>query len=89
MPRQHRASRAVHKERRHAVHNRRAQTSPVTVAVAPAEAVLAAARIPVAASDQNRDTYLLLAGVAFALLALTGLSLHFLAARFTESGFSR
>jgi hypothetical protein len=84
-PRPHRVAKVTHKPRRHVVrHGKKAKPVPVTQLLAPAKQVLAAARIPVpslADDSGSRDRYLWLAGLAFALLAVAGLSVHFLSAR--------
>jgi hypothetical protein len=64
---------------------------PVTQLLAPAKQVLAAAQISVpsfADDSGSRDRYLWLAGFAFALLAVAGLSLHFLSERAVRVGVS-
>lgn len=82
----HRAvKKAVHKPRKHAVHPRpKPKPATATVTLAPMAHVLAAAKFPLpvaSTSDGGRDPYLWLAGLAFALLAVTGLSLHLLSVR--------
>jgi hypothetical protein len=71
--------------RKRAVHRRaKPKPAPVTVTLAPMAHVLAAAEAPlpvVSTSDGGRDPYLWLAGLAFALLAVAGLSLHLLSVR--------
>jgi hypothetical protein len=79
------AKKAVHKQRKRAVHRRaKRKPAPVTVTLAPMANVLAAAKVPLpvaSPSDGGRDPYLWLAGLAFALLAIGGLSLHLLSVR--------
>jgi hypothetical protein len=79
------AKKAVDKPRKRAVHRRtKANPAPVTVTLAPMAHVLAAAKVPLpvaSTSDSGRDPYLWLAGLAFALLAVAGLSLHLLSVR--------
>jgi hypothetical protein len=76
---------AAHKPRKHVVRRRvKPKPAPVTVTLAPLAHVLAAAKVPLPAistSDGGRDPYLWLAGLAFALLAVAGLSLHLLSVR--------
>jgi hypothetical protein len=76
---------AAHKPRKHVVHRRaKPKPAPVTVTLAPMAHVLAAAKVPLPVtptSDGGRDPYLWLAGLAFALLAVAGLSLHLLSVR--------
>jgi hypothetical protein len=57
--------------------------APVTVSLAPLKELLAATRVPLplVRADDGRDTYLWLAGFAFALLAAAGLSLHLVSVR--------
>jgi hypothetical protein len=79
------AKKAVDKPRKRAVHRRtKPKPASVTVTLAPMAHVLAAAKVPlpvVSTSDGGRDPYLWLAGLAFALLAVAGLSLHLLSVR--------
>ena len=76
------ANKAAHKPRKRVVHHR-AKPAPVTVTLAPMAHVLAAAKVPlpVTSADGGKDRYLWLAGLAFALLAVAGLSLHLLSVR--------
>jgi hypothetical protein len=62
----------------------------VTVSFAPLASLLADVRTPpLTPSDDGRGRYLWLAGFAFALLALSGLSLHLLSDRWLRLGWSR
>jgi hypothetical protein len=74
----------VHKPRKHVVH-KRAKPAPVKVTLAPLAHVLAAANtqlpVPTTSSEGGKDPYLWLAGLAFAVLAVAGLSLHLLSVR--------
>jgi hypothetical protein len=78
------AKKVVHKPRKHVVH-KRAKPVPVKVTLAPLAHVLAAANtplpVPASSSDGGKDPYLWLAGLAFAVLAAAGLSLHLLSVR--------
>jgi hypothetical protein len=82
----------AHKPRKHVVHKRakpkpkpKPTPAPVKVTLAPLAHVLAAAKSPLpvatASSDSGKDPYLWLAGLAFALVAIGGLSLHVLSVR--------
>jgi hypothetical protein len=64
--------------------SRPAKRAPVTPSLAPLEELLAVTKTPVPPADENEDKYLWLAGLAFAVLAAAGLSLHLLAARLLE-----
>jgi hypothetical protein len=85
--RTHRAVKKVaHKPRKHVVHKRaKPKPAPVKVTLAPLAHVLAAAKSPLpvatSSSDSGKDPYLWLAGLAFALVAIGGLSLHLLSVR--------
>jgi hypothetical protein len=52
------------------------------VNLAPLQAILAAAQRPLVPVSNGRDRYLWLAGLAFAVLALAGLSLQVLSVRY-------
>ena len=80
-PTVHRHARVVHKKRKPVVH-RHAKPAPVTVSLAPLADLLHAIQAPLPATTRHRDPYLRLAGLAFALLAASGLSLHALSVRF-------
>jgi len=79
-PTVHRHAKVVHKKRKPVVH-RHATPAPVNLSLAPVADLLHAIQVPLPAPRQ-RDTYLWLAGLAFALLAVSGLSLHALSVRF-------
>jgi hypothetical protein len=85
--RTHRAVKKVaHKPRKHVVHKRaKPKPASVEVTLAPLAHVLAAAKTPLpvatSSSDSGKDRYLWLAGFAFALVAIGGLSLHVLSVR--------
>jgi hypothetical protein len=55
--------------------------------LAPLPRVVAAAGIPLPAANEPDDSYLWLAGVAFAVLAVAGLSLHMLSMRYFDPRF--
>src|SRR6266550_14404 len=74
--RQVRVKKAAHKPRRHVVH-RPVAPKPVKVTFAPFANLAASADISLPAGDGgHRDRYLRFAGLAFALLAVAGLSLQ-------------
>jgi hypothetical protein len=79
---------AVHRHRARVVHRHVAATpkpKPVKVAFNPFANLVAASTVLDAASGSgDRDRYLLLAGFAFAALALAGFSLQVLATRSVE-----
>ena len=81
----------VHKKRRVVVHHRaKPKPAPVKVTLAPLAHVLAAVKTPAPAiitSSNDKEPYLWLAGLAFALLAAASLSLHFFSARVFRLGF--
>jgi hypothetical protein len=86
------AKKAVHKPRKHVVHKRvKPKPAPVKVSLAPLAHVLAAANtplpVPASSSDGRKDPYLWLAGLAFAVLAAGGLSLHLLSVRVSHVRF--
>jgi hypothetical protein len=77
-----RAKKAAHKARKHVVH-RHFAPKPVKVTFAPFANLAAAAEISLSTGDGGRrDRYLRFAGLAFALLAAAGLSVHVLSHRF-------
>jgi hypothetical protein len=61
-----------------------AKAAPVSNWLAPLPRVVAAARIPSPAAGERDHPYLWLAGIAFAVLAVAGLSLHTLSMRYFE-----
>jgi hypothetical protein len=91
--RTHRAVRkAVHKPHKRVVHHRpKPKPAPVRVTLAPLAHVLAAAKSPLpvlpSSSGDGNDPYLWLAGLAFAVLAAAGLSLHLLSVRVSHMRF--
>jgi hypothetical protein len=82
----HRSAKVVHKKRSHVV-QRHAQPkpAPARVSLPPTKAIMAAAEIPLPSADADKDPYLWLAGVALALVAVAGLSLQLLSARFLQA----
>jgi hypothetical protein len=85
---------AVHKPRKRVVHHRqkpKPKPAPVKVTLAPLAHVLAAAKSPLpvlpSSSGGGDDPYLWLAGLAFAVLAVAGLSLHLLSVRVSHMRF--
>jgi hypothetical protein len=60
---------------------------PVSDWLAPLPRVVAAARTPSPAANERDHPYLWLAGIAFAVLAAAGLSLHMLSMRYFELRF--
>ena len=69
------------KKRRHIV-QRRAETAPPKVTLAPVAEIVAAAQLPIpSARAADDDSFLWAAGLAFALLAVAGLSLQLLCIR--------
>jgi hypothetical protein len=77
----HRA-RTVHRQQKKKVTHR--QAKPVSVSLAPLAHVLAAARLPAPPAPDERDPYLWLAGLSFAVLAVAGLSLQVLTVRYVR-----
>jgi hypothetical protein len=75
-----------HKRKRHVVHRHVApKPKPVKVTFNPFANLVAASTILSSASDtSDRDRYLVFAGLAFAVLAVAGLSLHVFAVRVVE-----
>jgi len=64
-----------------------AKAPPASTWLAPLPRVVAAAPIPLSAANEHDDTYLWLAGVAFAVLAVAGLSLQMLSMRYFDPRF--
>ncbi|MGZ8696300.1 MAG: hypothetical protein ACXWZ1_02995 [Gaiellaceae bacterium] len=64
-----------------------AKAPPVSTWLAPLSRVVAAARIPLPAANERNHPYLWLAGIAFAVLAVAGLSLHMLSVRYLDLRF--
>jgi hypothetical protein len=64
-----------------------AKAPPVSSWLAPLPGVVAAARLPLPVADVRTSPYLWLAGIAFAVLAVAGLSLHMLSMRYLDLGF--
>jgi hypothetical protein len=65
-----------------------AKAPPVSTWLTPLSRVVAAAQIPLPATQGRRDhPYLWLAGIAFAVLAVAGLSLHTLSMRYLDLRF--
>jgi hypothetical protein len=64
-----------------------AKAPPVSTWLAPLPQVAAAARIPLARAVDGDHPYLWLAGIAFAVLAVAGLSLHLLSMRYFDLRF--
>jgi surface antigen len=65
-----------------------AKAPPVsTTWLAPLPRAVAAAGIPLSAADERDDPYLWLVGIAFAVLAVAGLSLHMLSVRYFAPRF--
>jgi hypothetical protein len=77
---------AVRQHRKPAVRHP-AKAPPVAAWLAPLPQVLTAARIPLAAADERDHPYLWLAGIALAVLAVAGLSLHMLSMRYLDLRF--
>ena len=84
-PRQ-RQAKAVRRPRKQRVRHP-AKAPPASTWLAPLPRVVAAAGIPLSAANERDDPYLWLAGVAFAVLAVAGLSLHMLSMRYFEPRF--
>ena len=64
-----------------------AKAPPASTWLAPLPRVVAAASIPLSAANEHDDPYLWLAGVAFAVLAVAGLSLQMLSMRYFDPRF--
>jgi hypothetical protein len=64
-----------------------AKAPSVSSWLAPLPGVVAAARLPLPVADVRTRPYLWLAGIAFAVLAVAGLSLHMLSMRYLDLGF--
>jgi hypothetical protein len=60
----------------------RREAKPVTVSLAPIAHILAASRLPAPPGPADKEPYLWLAGLSFAVLALAGLSLQVLTVRY-------
>jgi hypothetical protein len=77
-----RVKKPAHKPRKHVVVHRHVAPKPVKVTFAPFADLVATADISLSTDDGGRrDRYLQFAGLAFALLAAAGLSLHVTALR--------
>ena len=75
----HRSVKVVRKkQRRHVIVTK---PKPVTITLASVPELAAAVKAPLLSSGEHGHPYLLGAGVAFGLLALAGLSLHYLSLR--------
>jgi hypothetical protein len=83
---QQRQAKAVRRPRKRAVRHP-AKAPPASTWLAPLPRVVAAAGIPLSAANERDDPYLWLAGVAFAVLAVAGLSLHMLSMRYFDPRF--
>jgi hypothetical protein len=64
-----------------------AKAPPVSTWLAPLSQVVTAARIPLPSATRRSHPYLWLAGLAFAVLAVAGLSLHMLSIRYFDLRF--
>jgi hypothetical protein len=74
------AAKPVHKKV--VVHKQRKRSRPVHVSLAPIAHIVAASRLPALPAPDGKNPYLWLAGLAFAVLALSGLSLQVLSVRY-------
>jgi hypothetical protein len=74
-----RRAKVVPRQRKKPVHQR---AKPAAISLAPIAHVLAAARIPLPPAPDEKHPYLWLAGLAFAVLAVAGLSLQVLSVRY-------
>ena len=83
---QQRQAKAVRRPRKRAVRHP-AKAPPASTWLAPLPRVVAAAPIPLSAANEHDDPYLWLAGVAFAVLAVAGLSLQMLSMRYFDPRF--
>jgi hypothetical protein len=81
-----RQAKAVRRSRKQPVRHP-AKAPPASTWLAPLPRVVAAAGIPLSAANERDDPYLWLAGVALAVLAVAGLSLHMLSMRYFEPRF--
>jgi hypothetical protein len=81
-----RKPRAVKRQRKQSV-SHPTKTPPVSTWLPPLSRVVAAARIPLPVTNEQDHPYLWLAGLAFAVLAAAGLSLHMLTARYFDLRF--
>lgn len=81
-----RQAKAVRRPRKQPVRHP-AKAPPASTWLAPLPRVVAAAGIPLSAANERDDPYLWLAGVAFAVLAVAGLSLQMLSMRYFDPRF--
>lgn len=81
-----RQAKAVRRSRKEPVRHP-AKAPPASTWLAPLPRVVAAAEIPLSAANDPDDPYLWLAGVAFAVLAVAGLSLQMLSMRYFDPRF--
>lgn len=81
-----RQAKAVRRSRKQPVRHP-AKAPPASTWLAPLPRVVAAAGIPLSAANEPDDPYLWLAGVAFAVLAVAGLSLQMLSMRYFDPRF--
>jgi hypothetical protein len=82
----HRQSKPVRRHRKHAVRHAAKQPAASTW-LAPLSQVVAVAQSPLPAVTERGHPYLWLAGLAFAVLAVAGLSLHVLTVRYFDLRF--
>jgi hypothetical protein len=80
-PRPQRRAKPVRRHRKQPVRHP-AKAPPASTWLAPLPRVVAAAGVPLPASDERDHPYLWLAGIAFTILAVAGLSLHTLSMRY-------
>jgi hypothetical protein len=85
-PRPHQRPKAVQHHRKQPV-RQPAPAPPASAWLAPLPEVLTAARAPLTVVSGRDHPYLWLAGLAFAVLAVSGLSLHVLSARYFDLRF--
>jgi hypothetical protein len=85
-PRPRRQANAVRQHRKQPVRHP-AKTPAVTTWLAPLSRIVAAAQVPLPAANERNHPYLWLAGIAFAVLAVAGLSLQMLAMRYFDLRF--
>jgi surface antigen len=81
-----RQAKAVRRSRKQPVRHP-AKAPPASTWLAPLPRVVAAAEVPLPAANDPNDPYLWLAGVAFAVLAVAGLSLQMLSMRYFDPRF--